>query len=220
MEPTIYKPSIYKGAGIYKTGAEGGGGGGGEHGTVEIKGQVYNYTQIGSLLWLCENLNLQDENIILNPINWSQDLPLCCYYNNGDQEPYENYGLLYNWFAAKYIQDNIDLNGFRVPTNDDFQTLLNYFGGTTNSGLCLKSTTNWSGGGNGIDLLDFNFKGGGYRDNIGNYFMLNESGNMWSTTEQDVSNATYVYCIYNSNAAIPNNYLKRTGFSIRLCKNA
>lgn len=28
MEPTIYKPSIYKGAGIYKTGAEGGGGGG------------------------------------------------------------------------------------------------------------------------------------------------------------------------------------------------
>ena len=28
MEPTIYKPSIYKGAGIYKIGAEGGGGGG------------------------------------------------------------------------------------------------------------------------------------------------------------------------------------------------
>ena len=27
MEPTIYKPSIYKGTGIYKTGAEGGGGG-------------------------------------------------------------------------------------------------------------------------------------------------------------------------------------------------
>ena len=26
-KPTIYKPSIYKGAGIYKTGAEGGGGG-------------------------------------------------------------------------------------------------------------------------------------------------------------------------------------------------
>lgn len=29
MESTIYKPSIYNGAGIYKTGAEGGGGGGG-----------------------------------------------------------------------------------------------------------------------------------------------------------------------------------------------
>ena len=31
MEPTIYKPSIYKGAGIYKAGAEGGGGGGGQN---------------------------------------------------------------------------------------------------------------------------------------------------------------------------------------------
>ena len=30
MEPTIYKPSIYKGAGIYKIGADGGGGGGGD----------------------------------------------------------------------------------------------------------------------------------------------------------------------------------------------
>lgn len=30
MEPMIYKPSIYKGAGIYKTGAGGGGGGGGD----------------------------------------------------------------------------------------------------------------------------------------------------------------------------------------------
>lgn len=30
MEPTIYEPSIYKGAGIYKVGAQGGGGGGGD----------------------------------------------------------------------------------------------------------------------------------------------------------------------------------------------
>lgn len=30
MEPTIYKPSIYKGTGIYKNGANGGGGGGGD----------------------------------------------------------------------------------------------------------------------------------------------------------------------------------------------
>lgn len=36
MEPTIYKPSIYNGAGVYKTGAEGGGGGG----EIQIK-QIY-----------------------------------------------------------------------------------------------------------------------------------------------------------------------------------
>ena len=37
MEPTIYKPSIYNGAGIYNNGAGGGGGGGGEE-TVTIGG--------------------------------------------------------------------------------------------------------------------------------------------------------------------------------------
>lgn len=40
MEPTIYKPSIYKGAGIYKTGAGGGGGGGGED--LPVNGDLTN----------------------------------------------------------------------------------------------------------------------------------------------------------------------------------
>lgn len=37
MEPTIYKPSIYKGAGIYKNGGGGGGGGGSENPDGSIK---------------------------------------------------------------------------------------------------------------------------------------------------------------------------------------
>lgn len=40
MEPTIYKPSIYKGAGIYKNGAGGGGGGGSING-FEILDRLY-----------------------------------------------------------------------------------------------------------------------------------------------------------------------------------
>jgi hypothetical protein len=39
MEPSIYKPSIYKGAGIYKIGAEGGGGG--SVGPLIIDGKEY-----------------------------------------------------------------------------------------------------------------------------------------------------------------------------------
>lgn len=48
MEPTIYKPSIYKGAGIYKAGAEGGGGGGGNPPPVgwrEVTAIRYNGTK-------------------------------------------------------------------------------------------------------------------------------------------------------------------------------
>lgn len=46
MEPTIYKPSIYKGSGIYKTGAEGGGGGGGIACIRCIKGYEGYYIEI------------------------------------------------------------------------------------------------------------------------------------------------------------------------------
>lgn len=52
MEPTIYKPSIYKGAGIYKTGTEGGGGGGDNVFVVEVQlqngstpGEYYTTTE-------------------------------------------------------------------------------------------------------------------------------------------------------------------------------
>ena len=41
MEPTIYKPSIYKGAGIYNTGANGGGGGGDNYKKMWYVGGTY-----------------------------------------------------------------------------------------------------------------------------------------------------------------------------------
>lgn len=42
MEPTIYKPSIYNGAGIYKTGAEGGGGASGSF-TIPYKTNFFDF---------------------------------------------------------------------------------------------------------------------------------------------------------------------------------
>ena len=61
MEPTIYKPSIYKGAGIYKAGSGGGGGGGGDGiYRVTIDGRVYPVTRITGdgydKYWTCVNL--------------------------------------------------------------------------------------------------------------------------------------------------------------------
>ncbi len=46
MEPRIYKPSIYKGAGVYKTGAGGGGGGGGAVVPIPEEYTEIDYLQI------------------------------------------------------------------------------------------------------------------------------------------------------------------------------
>ena len=68
MEPTIYKPSIYKGAGIYKTGAEGGGGIANqipqEFVYKNILGKSYKCVEIESgIFWPIESLEYIDENI-------------------------------------------------------------------------------------------------------------------------------------------------------------
>lgn len=63
MEPTIYKPSVYKGAGIYKTGAEGGGGGGGNLPEGYTKHYALKITSLG-MFSVTDNLKISGEDII------------------------------------------------------------------------------------------------------------------------------------------------------------
>ena len=121
MEPTIYKPSIYKGAGIYKTGAGGGGGGGGE--TVEIGGIKYNVISIGSQKWLDRNLYFTWAGLTINPNTQTntaygafKDLDFKC-----------SVGMAYNKAAIDYLVNHSELlNGFKVPTEQDFDELISF----------------------------------------------------------------------------------------------
>ena len=76
-----------------------------------------------------------------------------CHYNN-DATLGATYGKLYNWFAVKLLQMDIDYFnaanpttpwGWRVPAQADFQTLSTYLGGDDVSGgkLKLAGTTYW-----------------------------------------------------------------------------
>jgi uncharacterized protein (TIGR02145 family) len=162
MEPTIYKPSIYKGAGIYKTGAEGGGGGG--FGRVEIGGKFYSFIKIGSLFWTVQNLDYTDINIILGGTpTYDENAPHAWYYQNNENEFGWNgkkFGLLYNNLAAEYLEQNKEtiLNGFRVPKEADFQNLEDTIGQIDFVNK-LKSTQYWNAP--GIDEYGFSMIPGG-----------------------------------------------------------
>lgn len=84
-----------------------------------------------------------------------------CHYNNSVDNG-AIYGKLYNWFAVKLLQMDIDkyntdnptaLWGWRVPTQADFQTLSTYLGGDAVSGGKLKKegTTYWNSPNTGAD---------------------------------------------------------------------
>jgi hypothetical protein len=76
MEPTIYKPSIYKGTGIYKIGAEGASG---QFGSFPFKTDLTNYAngvdqpQIGNKYFIrnYDQYNITDDTIVYDGISYN-----------------------------------------------------------------------------------------------------------------------------------------------------
>lgn len=79
------------------------------------------------------------------------------YYNYN----YDTYGLLYNWYAVKYLDDNRSTllpEGWRVPSRQDYANVRNAIGGWQSYGPELKSTTGWmSPETNGTDDYGFSW---------------------------------------------------------------
>lgn len=161
MEPTILKtPRIYKGAGIYKNGAEGGGGGGGEN--VEIDGKVYPVVTIGSQKWISYNLDYVPAGVNVGG-SGEISTPNAWYYNNNETLYGWNnkkYGLLYNFAAGEVVNSSLT-DGWRVPSKNDYETLISYLGGN-DQGIKIRSPYDWTTG-LGEDLFKFSLLPGGLR---------------------------------------------------------
>ena len=136
MEPTIYKPSIYKGAGIYKTGAEGGGGGGGGgYGSLYFGDIYYPYKKIGSLYWATYNLCFYGDGIQLQ--GDGNDTPIGKDWGaNGGVDFLR--GLYYNQKALVRLNEILP-DGWRVADVSDWENLFNEFGGQLNCGKKILS---------------------------------------------------------------------------------
>lgn len=176
MEPTIYKPSIYNGAGVYKTGAE-------ECGfpirqdfkEKEILGKIYKCVEISdNVFFPIRNLDYIDENInfITNSSQIDNNENQCNYFNFSDD--YEENGLFYNYQALTYLNSIRDAK-LRDITSSDLNNLYAYivdkissFSGYILSygdlvcTFCCKKPDIFK---NALGLLDLGFDSSGYQDN-------------------------------------------------------
>lgn len=188
--------------------------------SVKIGDRWYHYVQIGNQLWIDENLDFKFTGCVIGQGSSSSE-PRANYYNN-DEATYgvngNKYGLLYNWIAAKYLEDNKSTllpEGWHVPSNTEWGALATAVGGSGTAGTELKSTTGWSMG-NGDDSYGFAaFPAGFYNSGFGG---LDSFATFWTTTEYSSSNAYYNYfgsgeSMYSSG----NN--KSIGYSVRLVKD-
>ena len=124
---------------------------------TDIDGNKYNTVQIGSQCWMRENMKTtkyhtgEDIPIVIHNSDWEyRNTPAMCYYNN-DEANADIYGALYNSYVA--ATEKICPKGWRVPTFDDWDTLIDYLGGKDIAGFKMKTFDGWS------DYAGINFNG-------------------------------------------------------------
>ena len=175
-------------------------------------GQVYKYVKIGSQMWMAQNLNYAGVGV--------------CYDNSPSN--CATYGRLYTWsevMAGASSSTSVPSgvqgicpSAWHVPSDAEWSTLVRFVDSAT-AGTKLKSTSGWSGSGNGTNAYGFNVLPAGARYNKRTFFGLGGYyADFWSSSENDAPNAWsrffYYYDAYVNRYSIN----KSDGFSLR-CVN-
>jgi len=145
---------------------------------ADIEGNLYTVINIGSQIWMAENLKttrLNDNSQIANvegDAEWiTLPTPAYCWLRNEIQYK-DIYGALYNWYTVN--TGKLCPDGWHAPTDDEFKIMEQSLGMTTeqvnltnwrgtDQGAKLKSTTGWAEGENGTNTSGFSGLPGGYR---------------------------------------------------------
>jgi uncharacterized protein (TIGR02145 family) len=110
------------------------------------------------------------------------------YYNN-DTNTGAIYGKLYNWYAIKAIQEQITAKGnwgWRIPSQEDYDLLIDYLGGEEVAGGKLKKdgTKYWDSPNEGTNESGFSAIGAGYRSGFdGEFYGLKTESRFWALDE-------------------------------------
>ena len=200
-----------------------------ETGTVtDIDGNVYQTVKIGNQWWMAENLKVthyRNGDAIPNVTDNTEWANLttgayCNYDNNVSYVP--TYGRLYNWYAVDESR-NIAPEGWHVPSDTEWQTLVDYLGGSNVAGGKIKETgtTHWNSPNTGAtNESGFSALPSGFRDvGTGYYYYLGDYAYFWSSTESSSNYAWGWRLDYDRSGVYRYDYLKRKGFSVRCVRD-
>jgi uncharacterized protein (TIGR02145 family) len=193
-------------------------------GTVIIGGKAYQTININGQTWLAENLDYEFSGLVVGASGSSDSEPRANYYNN-DKTNYGQYGLLYNWAAVNYLEQNKAslIPGWHVPTIDEINAMIANVGTYQYAGTYLKGLS-----ANGKDWFKFNLLMGGmyYSESGTDTFQHNGNyGMIWSATSRDTDKAYYKYFSAGSSEVLDSYYYsydgnKKTQYSLRLVKDS
>ena len=179
-------------------------------------GNSYKTVQIGSQIWMAENLKVRTEG------SW-------CYEDK--ESNCQKYGRLYNWDAAKVACPA----GWHLPSREEFEILLKAVGGTlvesedeaiawwSDTGKKLKSTSGWKEkegeNGNGDDVFGFSALAAGGRRYDSDYMQEGSQALFWSSTGRGDGSVYYMGLFNFGDVAGLYGGDYGSGFSVRCLKD-
>jgi uncharacterized protein (TIGR02145 family) len=202
-------------------------------------GNVYQTVLIGNQWWMAENLkaiHYRNGDAIPNVSDGTEWENLTtgayCAYDNNESNA-DIYGYLYNWYAVDDTR-NIAPEGWHIPTETEWQTLIDYLGGVSVAGGKMKEagTTHWASPNDyatnesGSTALP----GGRFPTDIYEFLQIYFSASFWSSTEiiEDIWTAWGYTLFHTTNPYLPEltgraispwDDPKYLGFSIRCIKD-
>lgn len=176
-------------------------------------------------IWLAENLDFKFCNI---GGSGTPSTPNAWYYNDNETTyGWSGYkcGLLYNWYAAKVLNDHRSelCPGWHVPSDAEWNSLFTACGGILVAGTKLKALdgsagqgfpTNW----NGTDEYGFGVLSTGYCSN-GSFYNSSDYAGFWSANEYSSTKAYDIRFNTSASVSLGNSY-KADGICVRLVRDA
>jgi uncharacterized protein (TIGR02145 family) len=214
-------------------------GGAGAQGSVtDIDGNTYNTIEIGSQIWMQENLKTtryKNGTVIptgLSNTAWQTTTTGACSDYNNDTANTAVYGKLYNWYA---VADPAGLcpAGWHEPEDWEWNVLVKYIypSADTNCISCSQSAfaggamkeiglTHWAFPNTGAtNLSGFTSLPGGLRSVNGSYNSIGNYGNWWTASGYSATEAYQRFQLYNNSNIYRYYDYKSNGYSVRCVKD-
>lgn len=196
----------------------------------DADGNVYATIKFGPQVWTASNLKVthfRNGDAIpeaKTAEEWktaaTEGKPAWCYYEN-DTLNLRKYGILYNWYA---VNDKRGLapEGWHIPVNSDWQTLVKNLLGLDVASTKLKSTEAWKKK-PGTDKIGFKALPGGYREHDGKFRDVGVIGQWWSNSVPvSVKPSDKIFSLWLSDNMVEVRYIqveKGSGYSVRCEKD-
>lgn len=193
---------------------------------ADADGNHYRLVQIGSQVWMAENLKTIKYNDgtsitqVTDGVAWAGlTTPGYCWYSNDPATYKTTYGALYNWFAVN--TGKLAPVGWHVPTDAEFTVLTDFLGGEGVAGGTMKEagTAHWPSPNTATNSSGFTALPAGYRSSDGSFLLFGNKGSWWCSSEYGTFSAWYRGLLYNLSSVTIHGDVKSCGLSVRCLRD-